>query len=255
MSSKSMQTTPAFLLQKSAFGESDLILTFFTRDFGKIRGIAKGARASQKRFGGRLDFFHMAKLFFKPGKHDLALIDSLELVEIASHFHTSLETFTLGQYCLELVRELTQDEHPEMKLFDLLHASLRFFETAALAPDLVTRFFEINLLDLLGFRPTLDQCSACGDEEKQTWRYFSAGRGGVVCEVCKPQVRGQIFALTPELLGLFSESLRLGRGEGLCDDLKPYLATTKPAQRVLQACLEEHLRRPLQSLRVLAALA
>lgn len=255
MGQKSIQTSPAFLLQKSAFGESDLILTFFTRDFGKIRGIAKGARASQKRFGGRLDFFHMAKLFFKPGKHDLAWIDSLELVEIASHFHTSLETFTLGQYCLELVRELTQEEHPEMKLFDLLHASLRFFETGAMPPGLVARFFEINILDLLGFRPTLDQCSACGDEQVQVWKYFSAARGGVVCEVCRPLVRGHMFSLTPDLLELFGQSLRLGRGEGDCDDLKPLASAAPAAQRVLQACLEEHLRRPLQSLKVLAALA
>ena len=204
MSSRSVQCTPAFLLQKSAFGESDLILTFFTRDFGKIRGIAKGARASQKRFGGRLDFFHMTKLFFKPGNNDLALIDSLELVEIAHHFHTSLETFTLGQYCLELVRELTQDEHPEPKLFDLLHASLRYFETAVLPAHVTARFFEINLLDLLGFRPSFDQCSGCGDEERQVWKFFSAARGGVVCETCRPQVRGQIFALSDDLLSFFS---------------------------------------------------
>jgi DNA repair protein RecO (recombination protein O) len=206
---KPSQASPAFLLHSLPYGESDQILTFFTQHEGKIRGFARSAKKSRKRFGGALDYFHLIKLSYRPGRGDLFHIDSLELIRRSERILQNLNAFAFSSYFLELVRELTEDHHADPHVFDLLHAAIRRMEVLlekcapeALAGKMadLARFFEIHLLDLLGFRPVLDRCVHCdrsvqGDQGFQanpdSFFVFHIERGGVLCFSCQKNLAGK----------------------------------------------------------------
>lgn len=160
--------TPAFLLQQRALGESDRLLVFYTQHAGKLRGIAKGAQKSLRRFGGALDLFHLVKLSYKPSRgSDLCLFEGVELIRRSERLALNLQAFAYGNYFLELVRELTRDHHIDEPVFDLLHAALfrldAYGVNAAAEIDALARWFELHLLDFLGYRPSLEAGSLPAD--------------------------------------------------------------------------------------------
>jgi DNA repair protein RecO (recombination protein O) len=96
---------------------------------------------------------------------------------------------TCGLYLVELLDRFTYEEGANIPIFTLLADSLARL-SQAVDQDLVARYYEIRLLDYLGFRPQLFKCAQCGEEIKPENQYFSALQGGVVCPKCGPAVNG-----------------------------------------------------------------
>lgn len=168
----------AVILRRSDFGEADRLLTLFSREQGKLRAIAKGARKPQSRKTGHVELYMRTRFLIAKGR-DIDIVTQAEVVEVYRGLRDDLVRATYAAYVAELLDKLTADEDTNRALFDLLVSALGWLETA---PDvrLVARFYEMRLLSLTGFQPQLFRCVVSGDDIKEEDQYFSLEMGGLI---------------------------------------------------------------------------
>ncbi len=172
----------AVVIGSFPLGESDRIVTFYTREFGKLRGVAKASRRIRSRFAGALELFTLGELvFFDGGRSELVQIDHFDIVRPFARLREDLERLGRAAWIVECVARLTADHDRHAALYGLLVRSLRALEGPA-APARVAICFGVRGLDALGHRPRLDACTVCG--RAYPFRHAALGAGGVVCEAC-----------------------------------------------------------------------
>src|SRR5512134_3647864 len=116
-----LYTTNAIVIHSFHYGESDKIVTFFTKDFGKIKGIAKGARRSRRRFQNALDLFsHLRLIFFDREGIGLVRAEGCDILSPFSHIREDLRKILYGNYFLELLNEMTGEREAHREAFELL---------------------------------------------------------------------------------------------------------------------------------------
>ena len=173
----------AVVLRHHDYGEADRLLTLYTRQLGKTRVLAKGARKIASRKAGHIEPFTQVKLQLARGR-DMLLVTQADTVDAYLPLREDLILTSQASYVLELLDRFTYvDETENPSTFRLLTDTL-----ARLAsnddPWLVIRYYEMRLLDLLGFRPQLIHCVNCGREIKAEDQFFSFHAGGVICPRC-----------------------------------------------------------------------
>ncbi len=181
-----LRKTEAVVIGRMALGESDRLVTFYTREFGKVRGVAKAARRPRSRFGSALEPFTQGQLlFFETERSDLARVDAFDIVSSFQAVGEDLERFALGAWVVECLGRLSADRDPSPALYGLLLRTLRALEGRA-RPARAAFCFALRAVDLLGHRLRLDRCLTCGRPSPFAGRAarldFTAG--GVVCEPC-----------------------------------------------------------------------
>jgi DNA repair protein RecO (recombination protein O) len=170
----------AVVLRHADYGEADRILTLFTRQLGKTRAIAKGARKITSRKAGHLEPFTHVRLQLAKGR-DMPLITQADTVDGFLPIRENLVLTSQASYVLELVDRFTYDEGTDSSgIFRLLIETLERLSGKA-DPWMTTRYYEMRLLDHLGFRPKLFECAVCGKEIQAEDQFFSYAAGGVVC--------------------------------------------------------------------------
>ncbi len=181
-------STQAIVIRNLNYGESDKIVTFFTRDFGKLKGIAKGARRSRKRFQNVLGLFsHLRLHFFDREGMGLVRVESGDLLQLFPNLREDLRKIYYGHYYLEMVYEIASERERHPEAFDLL---LRFLEDLDRKPpgEEQLRMFEIRMLSLFGYRPHLIHCGFCQRNweslRKEPSLFFSLERGTLLCGQC-----------------------------------------------------------------------
>lgn len=172
----------AIVLRHNDWGEADRFLFLFSRELGKIRAIAKGVRKPRSRKAGHLEPFTRVNLQLARGR-DLYIITQAETVDAYQPVREEILLTTYAAYVVELIDRFTYEEGENRALYRLLTDTLARL-SANLDPDLVVRYYEMRLLDLLGFRPQLFECIRCGKEIQPEDQYFSAELGGVLCPKC-----------------------------------------------------------------------
>lgn len=145
----------AIVLSTLNYGESDRIVSLFTLEHGRLRGFAKSARASRKRFGGLLEPTNHLQLQLQLKDEGLSRIERVESTGYLSSLREPLESLALALYACELVEMLTPEGHPLPRLYRLLSALIEYLAVQPARPE-DRCFFEINLLNVLGYRPLLD---------------------------------------------------------------------------------------------------
>jgi DNA repair protein RecO (recombination protein O) len=173
----------AVVLRHSDFGEADRLLTLYTRQLGKARAIAKGARKIVSRKAGHIEPFTHVRLQLARGR-DVLIVTQADTVDAHLSLRDNLVLTSQASYVIELLDRFTYvDEMENSSIFRLLTETL-----SRLASNhdvwLVIRYYEIRLLDHLGFRPQLFECTNCGREIKAEDQFFSFGAGGVICPRC-----------------------------------------------------------------------
>lgn len=159
-----LKQTEAIVIKSYNLSEADRIVVFFTRDFGLVRGVAKGARRLQSRFGSTLEPFSTVSLsYFQKEERELVSISSVELT--ASRFILAsepefLETYS---YIADLLTDFTFPHDADEKLYRMLSACLSAPETDRHLAG-VRLYFEQWLLRLSGFLPDWTNCESCGKE-------------------------------------------------------------------------------------------
>lgn len=173
------------MLRHTDWGEADRLLWIFTREEGKLRAIAKGVRKLRSRKAGHLEPFTRVTLMLAHGR-DFWIVTQAETVEPYLPLAEDLLRTGYASYTVELLDRFTYEEGENRPIFGLLTNTL---ERICAEPDpwLAIRYYEIHLLDLLGFRPEFFQCVECGSEIKPQDQFFSAGLGGLLCPQCGPK--------------------------------------------------------------------
>jgi DNA repair protein RecO (recombination protein O) len=200
--------TESIIIGSTNLGEADKIVTFFSLDRGRMRGVAKNARKSFRRFGAGLELFTHCRLHLYEREHqELLRIESAEI--ITQHFAMAcdLDRMAVASTMVELVREFAPEGERNPKAFLLLAHLLNLLDDGV-EPLFLLRVFEIRLLALLGYQPRMDRCLSCGCGADRTM-IFSGSKGGVLCPDCMvssgdPQVR-----LSPGAVGFYYHVLRM----------------------------------------------
>ena len=173
----------AVVLRHSDWGEADRILTLYTRQRGKVRAIAKGARKIRSRKAGHLEPFTRVTLQLATGR-DLLIVTQADTLDAYLPLGEDLIKAGHASYAVELLdRFIYEDESESDRVFHLLTDILTRIATDP-DPWLALRYYEVRLLDHLGFRPHLFECANCGEPIQPVDQYFSPLAGGVLCPKC-----------------------------------------------------------------------
>lgn len=172
----------AVVLHHSEWGEADRLLTLFTRELGRVRAVAKGVRKARSRKAGHLEPFTRSSLQLAQGR-DLFIITQAEAVETYSTLKDDLVSLGYASYIVELLTRFTYEEGENRALYRLLVNSLNRLNRGD-DPVVTTHYYEIRLLDLVGFRPQLFTCAQCEKEIQPEDQFFSANQGGALCPQC-----------------------------------------------------------------------
>ena len=176
-----LEKLQAFVLSNSDYGESDRIVSLFTLEHGRLKGFARGARNSRKRFGPALETFARIDLQLNH-KEGLSSLRSADVITLYSGIRGLLGAIAHALYACELVECLTPEGHPLPRLYRLLAAYLDRLDSGQ-SVDADRRQFEINLLNILGYRPSLEGCSRCGSGFGEHGALMQQG-GELVCRFC-----------------------------------------------------------------------
>ncbi len=205
------QISPAIILRIREFGESDLIIGFFTPHKGRLKGVAKGARRSRRRFSNCLDLFCLTNLEYESKrKGDLYFIHSCKLVHAFPEVRSDFFSLTLASYMTELTETLFPVAVEDQKMFELLKDSFYAINKGT-RRDVLRIFFEARAMALGGYEIDLGNCCICGRPYTGAGdAIFEPQRGGIACLNCSRE-----SSMTP-LLGPGSvRSLRMMQSFGL----------------------------------------
>lgn len=233
------------MLRRRDLRETSLILTFYTRGFGKIRGILRGVRGPRAPAtgGGSLELFARDEIvFYERQSSDIYNISQCDLLEFFNPIRASLEKIAYAAYITELVDSVTPLADKNEEVFDLLLNSFRLLSGESSARR-VARIFEIKLLHLLGMMPTLEICANCGNRVGPGAR-FSYRHGGLICIGCL----GADQEARPVLAGTikFIEYIRSSPFERVAR-VKVSAQVGKELETILRRFLDYHIERRLKT--------
>ena len=238
---------PAIIIRHLNYAEADRIVTFFTRDHGLLKGFARGARKSRKRFGTALEPFSEAVLYWtEPSKGDLASLKEAELVDLHLGLRGDLAAVSLAAYGCELIQGLMGEGQAHPEAFDLLQAFLNHLNQNTSSWE-ARLLFTLRLLVLAGYSPHFLHCSNCGETFREETVSFEANLGGSLCPRCIPTQK----VLTVSLLTLGSLARSLQTPFILFEGFRFSSQTVREAHAILQQVLAQHLITPLKSLPLL----
>ncbi len=231
-------TTDAIVLKAMKYGETSKIVTLYTRDFGRLSVLAKGARARNKRFGSSLEPLScVSAVFYKKEHRDLHLLTQCTVRTPLRRIPEDLEKLAAAMALVELVLGVAHQEEKNEEMFALLCSTLAAIDIATKNVGNALYFFEVRLFDILGFKPNFHACLRCSRplEEISTGVSIEILHGGVICDGCSAMPRPGRSISAPALKvlqrlqvlaepGLSSTiSLHAGLREELADFLDAYL--------------------------------
>jgi DNA repair protein RecO (recombination protein O) len=184
----------ALVLRTSDWSESSRIATLWTREFGKVRALAKGGRRLKSNFESALDLLTLCSIvFLRKSSGSLDLLTEARVVERFPRLRADLPALYAAYYIAELLSDWTEDYDPHPSLFDEAVKALRDFGAPGVATGLRLARFELVLLRELGYSPALAICAACGQEQgllaPGAVLAFSPSAGGVLCPACQAKHR------------------------------------------------------------------
>lgn len=241
---------PAFVLKKWDLGESDQLVSFLSLSRGKLKGVAKGAKRSKKRFGGLLSPFLLVDVdCFENPNRDLVRIEGCSLIQYYASIYGNLEKLLVGCCALELLERVLPERGSQQDWFLLLQRSLECLNQRAEPGPLLWVFFA-KALHLLGLKPQFGRCIHCRRPLGKSGVFgFSVSRGGVVCGACIRQGTATHRAASDTLRLLERwATLPVDKGVTAADGRNRHV---REAARILEAFLAYHVGQELRSLRVM----
>jgi DNA repair protein RecO (recombination protein O) len=250
-------STEGFVLRTRPFGESDVIAVLFTSDYGKLSGIARGARRSRRRFAGPvLEPFQEIGLRFARRPHsELAFLHECSIVRSHHHIADELMSFAWASYVCELTERMVPERDPAPELYALFRETMETLGSGVDAESAAHHFI-LGLLGVAGWGPDFTRCGICDKEVTSASRPILDGRGsGVVCSRHEaerlgvnpedPSYRPTRRIITEPLLAYVRSA-----STAVAADSDPRLRAE--ATQLLDRLIDLHLAKPLKSRRFLA---
>ncbi len=190
--------TDAIVIKKTKLGEADTILTLYTPDFGKIQGFARSLRKTKSKLAGHLELLTHSLVSLARGRN----LDTITGSQTIDSFLPLKSNFLLTSYALyatELVNQFTAEHIENYPLFQLLLETLKkLCENED--NEMVLRYFELHLLDRVGYRPHLQQCVSCRATLEPITNSFSPANGGVLCPDCSYRSQYPVYPISVNAL-------------------------------------------------------
>jgi DNA repair protein RecO (recombination protein O) len=236
----SLYRAEGVVLRTQKLGEADRIVTLLTREYGRVRAVAKGVRRTSSRIGARLEPFSHVDVQLYTGRS----LDGVTQVETLGAYGATLsadyQRWTVGQAMLETAERLTPEEHqPTVQQFLLLVGGLRALVAADHDPELLLDAYLLRSLSVAGWAPSFVQCARCG--EPGPHHSFHIASGGVLCPACRQPGSAAPADETLELM-----SALLTGDWAVADGSGP--RGRREASGLVAAYLSWHLERGLRSL-------
>jgi len=249
-----LYTTEAIILRTYKLGEADRIVVFLTRDRGKRRGVAQGARRMRSRFGGALEPLTRVEVtYFEKESRELV---SLNYAEPLSSPLWSVRADALGHtgYFAELIDECALEGDADERLYRL-GSSVIDALGAGVPIEPLARYFEYWLLRLQGVYPTQMTCLACGRQlgrDASIAAVLMPGERAYRCAPCAGSAAGRAVALSGEAVSFLRASARIG--PAAVERLAPSPRALRELEAVHRTLIAVHLEKDLKSARVLREL-
>ncbi len=182
-------TTEAVVLKSMKYRETSKIVTLFTKKFGKISAIVKGARGSKSKYGSSLEpMSYVSVVLYKKEGRELQTVSQCDKMKSFRQLTEDIDKIAVGLSVVEVVTIVAHEEE-NPSLFKLLLDTLSAIDTTE--KNAVNYFynFQIHLTRILGFQPVFDKCISCDSEifsksvQLESILYHLA-RGGPLCRNC-----------------------------------------------------------------------
>ena len=220
--------TEAIVLRQRKLGEADKIVVLYTPNYGKLEAVAKGVRRPKSRLAGHLEVLTYTSAMLAQGRN-LDVVTQAQAIESFAPLRDDLHRLSRALYAAELVDRFSPEGAESYHIFQLLLGTLRRLAAGAGA-DVVLRYFEMQLLDLTGFRPQLQRCLSCQRALTPVSNYFSPAAGGVLCPSCgsgtvssRPLSVSGLKVMRLLQGGAFGDVLRVRIGPALAQELEFHL--------------------------------
>jgi DNA repair protein RecO (recombination protein O) len=239
--------TPAIVLRTRPYGDSDRIISFLTEHHGKITGIAKGAKRSRKRFVNSLEPLSLVQLRFQDRPNgNLVFILASDLLIGFQNLVSSLEKIAFASYLIEITDALIGEREENRLVFEHLKNALNFLQDQPGSFIFLTAF-ELKLLKLAGYQPSLERCRRCGKAQSAgplvRW-HFSPRDGGIFCQTCS-QAQNDILPIGAGTLKALAD---LQQEESLFElTLSPPLPVLKEIRSIVRRFIRFHVDREIRS--------
>lgn len=246
-------TSEAVVLRTWPVHEADLIVSFFTRDYGRVKGIAKSALKSRKRFGGALEPMTLARAWFaERPRQELVRLDQLEIMVSPMSRTVDAARLAVLSFYAEVLDEALPEHDPQETVFRLLSAVLEHTHAAiseTVQPWMSLTYFSLWMTRLMGLLPDIGHCMVCGDKLDAGQVSFSFFTDGLYCGLHRNTgsmpLSDDSWQLAQRMLRTPASSFALDpwprrRGQDL--------------RRFTLQCLERHLERKLRSAEALSRL-
>lgn len=248
-----VSTSEAVVLRTWPLAEADLIVSVFTRDFGRLKGMAKSALKSRRRFGGALEPMTVVRVWFvdRPGQ-ELTRLDLMEVVRSPLAGRVDVARMAVLSFFAEVLDEALPERDPQETVFRLLTSVLeqtRAAESEVVQPWLALTYFSLWMTRLMGLLPEIGRCTACGDALRADEVWFSRYGDGLFCPVHR---NGSGSALSADSWLLAQRMLR-APAAAFAGEAWPR-RRAQDLRRFAVQSLERHLERRLRTWETLARL-
>ncbi|WP_026572419.1 DNA repair protein RecO [Bacillus sp. UNC438CL73TsuS30] len=196
-----LQKCEGIIIRTTDYSETNKIVTIYTREWGKVGVMARGAKKPNSRLSSITQLFTHGYFLIQKGT-GLGSLQQGELVTSLRSIGEDIFLTAYASYIVELTDKCTEDRKPNPYHFELLFQTLNYLNEGY-DPDVLMNIYEMKMLNGLGLYPTLNQCSVCGSTDGHF--SFSIREGGLICHRCleKDPYQLKISQATVKLLRLF----------------------------------------------------
>ena len=175
----------AIILHSRKYGETSKILTLYTREFGKMSAMAKGARGTRSKYLGALETFnHVSLVFYQKQGRQLQYLSDASIEHSFAGVHSQLGKMALAAVACEIIDKSEQDDQSHPELFELIVDTLTALNQCETGLRNIIRAFQIQFIALAGFAPELNACHYCGKADVDEINYLSVQHGFYSCDHC-----------------------------------------------------------------------
>ncbi len=238
------------ILKRQDFRETSLIVTFFSREHGKMQGLLKGVRKDPRKFASTIEIYSRNEIvFYRSRTSTLHLVSHCDSKDYYPGIRADMSKAGTAGVMAELVHAVMAQEDRNEEVFDLLVMALKELETAP-NPEKLLTLFKIKVLTLSGYEPHFDSCLSCGVRITGDTK-FSLARGGLLCPRCLARdtsARSVFKGTVASMLYVQRNEFRNALTLGLNPEIKREL------NLIINGFINFHLEKDLKSQRVATAL-
>ncbi len=221
------------VIRTTDYGETNKIVTLFTREWGKVAAMARGAKKPSSRLSAVTQLFTYGHFLIQKS-HGVGTLQQGEAIQTMRGIREDIFTTAYASYIVELTDKATEDKRPNPYLFELLLQTLQYMNEG-LDLDILTYIYEMKMLNVLGLYPKLDGCAVCKQTEGKF--SFSVKEGGFICHRCYDK-DPYCFHVSPSAVKLlrllyYIDLSRLGK-------ISVKEETKKELHRIISAYYEEY---------------